>query len=236
MTDNQSPDPQHAQPGQVAFLKVVQVNNTGAFLDWGRQKDLLLPYREQDGRVVVGQHCLVCILLDEDDRPFATMKLDNWIHDIVPESHAYEPGEKVSLIIADETDIGVKAIVDHRYWGLLYRDEIFRPVDKGEHVTGFVKKQREDGKLDVTLNPPAHIAAASLADRILAAVDANGGKLALTDKSSPDDIQDAFGVSKGVFKQAIGTLYKQRLILIEPDCIRRTDSAKHGGGSKGRAR
>jgi len=221
------------QPGEVAWLKVVEVNNTGAFLAWGRPKDLLLPYGEQNGRVVVEQHCLVCILLDADDRPYATMKLDDWIRDVVPAEQAYEAGEAVGLVIAEESDLGVKAVVDHRYWGLLYRDEIFRPLRKGQQLRGYIRKQRDDGKLDITINPPTHIAAASLTERILAAVDANGGKIPLTDKSSPADIQRAFGVSKSVFKQAIGALYKQRLIEITTHGVRRTADADRGKNSPG---
>lgn len=204
--------------GQVAWLAVVTVNNTGAFLDWGRPKDLLLPWGEQTGRVVVGQHVLVFIDEDDDGRPFASMKLDEFIRD---EAADYGTGDIVHLTVYGETDLGMKVIVDDRYWGLLYRDEIFRPLGPGQQLRGYVKKQRDDGRLDITINPPAHVAASALADRILAAIDANGGKLALTDKSSPADIQRAFGVSKGVFKQAVGALYRARRIVIEPGCLRR---------------
>jgi len=213
------------EPGEIAWLKVVAVNNTGVFLDWGREKDLLLPYGEQNGRLVVGQHCLVYILEDDDDRPFASMKLEDFIRD---EAEGYSTGDVVELIVSGPTDLGMKVIVDHRYWGLLYRDDIFRPLRTGQRLRGFVKKLRDDGRLDVTINPPAHVAAAALTDRILAAIDAAGGKLALTDKSSPEDIQRAFSVSKGVFKQAVGALYKERLIVIEPGCLRR--AAQPGKG------
>lgn len=213
------------EPGEVAWLKVVAVNNTGAFLDWGREKDLLLPYGEQNGRVVVGQHCLVIVLEDDDDRPFASMKLEDFIRD---EAEGYGSGDVVALTVSGPTDLGMKVVVDHRYWGLLYRDEIFRPLRAGQRLRGYVKKLREDGRLDVTLNPPVHVAAAALTDRILAAIDANGGKLTLTDKSSPQEIQRTFAVSKGVFKQAVGALYKERLIVIEPGCLRR--AAQPGKG------
>jgi predicted RNA-binding protein (virulence factor B family) len=213
------------QPGQVAWLRVVEVNNTGAFLDWGREKDLLLPYGEQNGRVVVGQHCLVCVLEDDDDRPFASMKLDEIIRD---EAEGYETGDAVELIVSGPTDLGMKVVVDHRYWGLLYRDEIFRPLRAGQQLRGHVKKMREDGRLDVSINPPAHVAAAALTDRILAAIDAHDGKLSITDKSSPQEIQRTFGVSKGVFKQAVGALYKERLIVIDTSCLRR--AAQPGRG------
>lgn len=212
--------------GEVAWLKVVTVNNTGAFLDWGRTKDLLLPYGEQSGRVVVGQHVLVYIAEDDEERPFASMKLDDFISD---HAEGYGTGDVVQVTVHGETDLGVKVIVDHRYWGLLYRDEIFRTLRTGQPLRGYVKKLRDDGRLDVTINPPAHVAASALTDRILAAIDAAGGKLTLTDKSSPEDIQRAFAVSKGVFKQAVGALYKERLITIEPGCLRRAARPGSGG-------
>lgn len=210
--------------GEVAWLPVVAVKDAGAFLDWGRPKDLLLPFSEQPrgGRPQPGQYCLVYIAQDEDDRPFASMKVNDFIADT---ADGYAPGDKVTLLIAELTDLGVKAVVDHRYWGLLYAADIFRTLRQGETCTGYVQKLREDGKLDVTLNPPAHVAAASLGDRVLAALRAAGGFLPLSDKSSPEAIQDAFGVSKSVYKQAIGALYKQRLISIDKDGIRLAGAA-----------
>lgn len=207
------------QVGEVAWLKVVAVKDAGAFLDWGRPKDLLLPFGEQPrgNRPRAGEHCLVYIAQDEDDRPFASMKLNDFIADT---ADGYAQGDPVQLLVAELTDLGVKAVVDNRYWGLLYAADIFRPLQQGETCAGFIRKLREDGKLDVTLNPPAHVAAASLADRVLAALRAAGGFLPLSDKSSPDAIHDAFGVSKGVYKQAIGALYRQRQIRIDKDGIR----------------
>lgn len=205
--------------GEVAWLKVVAIKDAGAFLDWGRPKDLLLPFSEQPrgGRPQPGQHCLVYIAQDEDDRPFASMKVNDFIADT---ADGYRQGDKVGLLVAELTDLGVKVVVDNRYWGLLYAGDIFRTLRQGETCTGYVRKLREDGKLDITLNPPAHVAASSLGDRVLAALQAAGGFLPLSDKSSPEAIQDAFGVSKSVYKQAIGALYKQRQINIDKDGIR----------------
>ena len=205
--------------GEVAWLKVVAVKDAGAFLDWGRPKDLLLPYGEQPrgARVRAGDHCLVFIAEDADGRPFASMRLNDFIADA---AGGYQAGQRVSLVIAELTDLGVKAVVDHRCWGLLYADDIFRPVRRGEHCTGYVRKVREDGRLDLTLNPPARVAAGALTDRIVEALQAAGGFLPLGDKSPPEAIQQAFGVSKGVFKQAIGALYKQQRILITREGIR----------------
>lgn len=207
---------------QVLWLKVVQVNNTGAFLDWGRPKDLLLPYSEQEGRPQPGDYCMVYVGLDDDERPFASMKLNDFVFDTYDEGDAanYPQGKKVSLLIAGETDLGIKAVVNHRYWGMLYRDEVFRPLRRGETVAGYMKLPRADDKLDVTINPPAHVAADALTNRIIATLRQRGGFLPLSDKSAPEDIQRAFGVSKSVFKQAIGALYKDRLIVIAKDGIR----------------
>lgn len=207
---------------QVLWLRVVEVNDTGAFLDWGRPKDLLLPYSEQEGRPATGDYCMVYVGTDDDERPFASMKLNDFVFDTYDEGDApnYPQGRKVSLLIAGETDLGIKAVVNHRYWGMLYRDEVFQPLRRGQSIDGYMKLPRADDKLDVTINPPAHIAAGALTDRIIASLRQRGGFLPLSDKSSPDDIQRAFGVSKGVFKQAIGALYKDRLILIAKDGIR----------------
>lgn len=215
---------QHANVGEIALLKVVAVNDTGAFLHQGLPKDLLLPYREQHGEVRVDDQVLVMVCEDEQGRPFASMRLDDFIQD---EAEGYAQGDQVALIIAGPVDLGIKAIVDNRYWGLLYADEIFRPqhqaLKKGDRMTGYVKKPRADHKIDITINPPGHIAAASLADQILTKLGKHGGFLPLHDKSAPDAIQAAFGVSKSVFKQAIGVLYKQRRITIEDGGIRLID-------------
>lgn len=209
--------------GEVAWLRVVAVKDAGAFLDWGRPKDLLLPFSEQPRgqRPGPGDHCMVFIAEDDDDRPFASMRLNDFITDT---ADGYAQGDPVALLVAELTDLGVKVVVDHRHWGLLYAEDIFRTLRKGEACTGYIRKLRADGKLDVTLNPPAHVAAVSLSDRILARLDARGGFLPLSDKSPPEAIQDAFGVSKGVFKQAIGALYRKRLIVIDKDGIRLPDT------------
>lgn len=220
----QTPAPK-PEPGDVAWLEVVTVNDTGAFLAWGRPKDLLLPFSEQKradrDRLTVGQHCLVIIQFDDEDRPFASMKLDDFIDDAVdPAQPPLKNGQPVQLIVAGNTDIGTKVVVDHRWWGLIHGEDLRRPLRRGESLTGYVKQQRADGKLDITPSPPAHKAAAELTDRILEALAQRGGFLPLSDKSAPEDIQREFGVSKGVYKQAIGALFKQRRIVIAADGIR----------------
>lgn len=200
------------------WLRVAEVNDTGAFLDWGRPRDLLLPYGEQAGRVRPGDGVLVYIAEDDQGRPFASMRLNDFIADTSNEPYA--PGERVRLVIAAQTDLGVRAVVDDHVWGLIWHEDLLRAVHQGEACEGWVRRVREDGRLDVTLNPPARQAAGALADRILAELGRAGGFLPLSDRSSPDEIRRAFGTSKGVFKQAIGALYRERRILIDDDGIR----------------
>lgn len=207
-----------AQADEVAWLKAVSLSHAGAFLDWGLAKDLLLPFSEQKGKIVEGRHYLVRLFLDEDNRIAASMRLDDFIQE---QAFYYKDGQSVELIIAETTELGFKAVVDHRYWGVLYKNEVFQPLQRGQTLTGYVKKVRPDHKLDVALNREKYgqqVDATSA--KILAILARHGGYVALTDKSAPEIIYDTFGVSKKVFKQAIGGLYKQRKIVIEAAGIR----------------
>jgi hypothetical protein len=207
-----------AQADQVAWLKVVSLSHAGAFMDWGLPKDLLVPFSEQKGKMIEGRSYLVRLFLDESNRIAASMLLDDFIQD---EAFYYKDGQAVNLIIADETELGFKAIVDHKYWGVLYKNEIFQPLKKGQTLTGYIKKVRPDHKLDLILSQEKYgqrVDATS--GKILAVLEKHGGYIALTDKSPPEMIYDTFGVSKKVFKQAIGGLYKQRRIVIETGGVR----------------
>lgn len=207
-----------AQVDEVAWLRVVEVGHAGAFLDWGLPKDLLVPYSEQKVRMVVGRSYLVRLFLDESNRVAATTHLDDFIQD---QAFYYKAGQTVQLIIAEETDLGYKAVVDHRYWGMLYHNEIFQPLRKGQQLTGYIRRVREDQRLDLTLHQGSHggqVAAA--AEKILATLHSHGGYMALTDKTPPETIYSLFGVSKKIFKQAVGGLYRQRRIVIEDAGIR----------------
>jgi len=206
-----------AQVGDVAWLKVVSVNYTGAFLDWGLAKDLLVPFSEQHHEMEVGKFYLVKVFLDEKNRIAATTKIDKWLAD---ESVYFKAGQKVSLLIADQTELGVKAIVNNTHWGLLYKNELFQPVRKGQKLEGYIKQIREDHKIDLTLHQSGYGKVISLTDRILTKLQENNGVLMLSDKSSPEAIYNTFGVSKKVFKQAIGALYKKKLIIIDDGGIR----------------
>jgi predicted RNA-binding protein (virulence factor B family) len=206
-----------AQVDDIAWLKVVSINYVGAFLDWGLPKDLLVPFSEQHHEMEVGKSYLVKVFLDDKNRIAATTKIDRFITD---ESTDFEAGQKVSLIIADKTELGVKAIVDNTHWGMLYQNELFQPVKKGQKLDGYIKQIREDHKIDLSLHQPGYGKVVALTDTILIKLNANNGVLMLSDKSPPEAIYAAFGVSKKVFKQAIGALYKKKLIAIDKSGIR----------------
>jgi predicted RNA-binding protein (virulence factor B family) len=201
----------------VAWLKVVSINYIGAFLDWGLPKNLLVPFSEQHHEMEVGKSYLVKLFLDDKGRIAATTKLDEWLEE---ESVDFKPGQKVSLIIADKTDLGYKAVVNNSHWGLLYKNEVFQPLRKGQKLEGYIKQIRDDKKIDLMLHEPGYGKVESLTDKILSRLKQNDGYLNLSDKSPPEAIYEAFGVSKKVFKQAIGALYKKQLIRIETDGIR----------------
>lgn len=202
---------------EIAWLKVVSVNRVGAFLDWGLPKDLLVPFGEQHHELEAGKSYLVKLFLDQQNRILATTKIDKFIAD---EGFYFKAGQKVSLLIADKTDLGIKAIVNNTHWGMLYPNEIFQPVRKGQKLEGFIKQIREDHKIDLSLYQPGYGKVDELTDKILTCLKDNQGFLALSDKSPPETIYNAFGVSKKVFKQAIGALYKKKLVLIEKDGVR----------------
>jgi predicted RNA-binding protein (virulence factor B family) len=206
-----------AQVGDVAWLKCVSVSHAGAFLDWGLKKDLLLPYSEQTQKVVEGRSCLVKIFLDESNRLVASMLLDDFIQD---EAFYLKEGQKVDLLIADETDLGRKAIINNEYWGILYKNEIFQKLRKGQKTTGYIKKIRDDNKIDLVLQIAKYADKVdSVTEKILAKLESQGGVILINDKSHPDEIYKMFAVSKKVFKQSIGTLYKKRIISIDKDGI-----------------
>ncbi|WP_439105859.1 CvfB family protein [Congregibacter sp.] len=208
-----------AQVGEVAWLEVVEVNSLGAFVDWGLPKDLFVPFAEQQHPLKKGGHTLVKVYLDNQGRLAGSTRIDHWINDT---SHTLKQGQRVSLIVAERTEMGYKAIINHECWGLLYSNELYQRVRKGQVMDGFVQRIRDDGKIDLSVNQPGFSKGKmdGVAAKILARLEANDGFLALTDKSPPKEIYAVFGVSKKVFKQAIGALYKQRVIALERDGIR----------------
>jgi uncharacterized protein len=207
-----------AQVDEVAWLRVVSLSHAGAFMDWGLPKDLLVPFSEQKTKMVEGRFYLVRLFLDENNRIAASMLLEDFILD---QAFYFKEGQAVDLIIADETELGVKAVINHKFWGVLYKNEIFEVLHKGQSVTGYIKKIRPDNKIDLILHQEKYGQKVDkTSSNILTVLEAHGGYIALTDKSPPETIYSTFGVSKKVFKQSIGGLYKQRKIIIEELGIR----------------
>ena len=201
----------------IAWLKVVSINRIGAFLDWGLPKDLLVPLAEQYEQLEVGKSYFVKLFLDPQNRILGTTRIERHLSE---EGLYYKAGQKVSLLIADKTALGIKAIINSTHWGLLYENETFQPLEKGQRLDGYIKQIRDDYKIDLSLYRAGYIKGNELTDQILNRLKENQGILPLSDKSPPDEIYAAFGVSKKAYKQAIGSLYKQKLVLIEKNNIK----------------
>ena len=207
-----------AMPGQFAMMKCVAVTDFGAFLDWGLPKELLVPFREQRARMAPGKSYLVHVDVDEaSGRIVASARLARFL-DRTP--HHFKPGEKVELTVFSRTPLGYKAIVNGTHSGLLFAEGVFQPLQPGEKTTGWIAAVRADGKLDLSLHPPGRAKVENLEDRILAELRARGGSWNIGDHSSAAEIHDELGVSKRVFKQSVGALFKKRLISIEDRGIR----------------
>ncbi|RZI88158.1 MAG: GntR family transcriptional regulator [Pseudomonas sp.] len=207
------------QVGEFASLKVKDINGAGIFLDWGLSKDLLMPYSEEKRSLKIGDYCVVHVYLDKRTRRItATARLDRYL-DLTPA--AYTAGKPVELLVADETDLGFKAIINNRHWGLIHKNEIFKFLRSGMHEKGFIKEVRQDGKIALSLQPVGQALADGLQEQIMAKLEAAGGTLAVCDKSDPQVISGLFNVSKGNFKKAIGALFKAGRIVILDDRIER---------------
>ncbi|WP_455231768.1 CvfB family protein [Geopseudomonas aromaticivorans] len=200
------------QVGGFASLKVVEISHVGLFLDWGLPKDLFLPHSEEKRPLQVGDYCVVHVYLDARTRRItATARLDRYLDKTPPN---YTPGQAVELLVVERTDLGFKAIVNGKHWGLIHKNELFKFLRPGMQESGYIREVRADGKISLSLQPIGKVAADSLGEQILAKLREAGGSLALSDKSPPEVISRLFGVSKGNFKKAIGALYKQGLIVI----------------------
>ena len=204
--------------GEFAFMQVKSVNTTGAFLDWGLMKDLLVPYKEQKLTMREGKWYLVYVRLDHvTGRIMASARIEKFLNNIPPK---YEFNQEVSLLVADDTEIGYKVIVNNLHWGMVYHNQVFQRLEKGEHLKGYVKEIREDDKLDISLTPLGYQKVDGIAQTILQALQMQNGFLPVHDKSDPEVIYSLFRCSKKAFKQAIGALYRQHRIALEPDGIR----------------
>ena len=210
------------QLGEFASLKVVDINRVGLFFDWGLPKDLLLPHSEEKRPLQIGDYCVVYLYLDKRTRRLtATARLDRHL-DKVPAN--YQVGQEVDLLVVERTDLGFKAIIDGKHWGLIHKNELFKFIRSGMREKGYIKELRADGKISLSLQPIGQEAASGLAEQIIERLRAQGGVLALGDKSPPELIAEQFRVSKGNFKKAIGGFYKQGLIRIHDDRIELLDN------------
>lgn len=207
-----------AMVGDFACLEVVEVNRMGAFLEWGLMKQLFVPFREQREPMEVGKSYPVFVYVDfETRRITASSKLSRFIDATTPE---LEEGQEVELLLYQRTQLGWKAIINQRYSGVLYENEVFQVLSEGQQLKGYVKQIRPDEKIDLTLHKPGYEKVDDFSNTLFDILKEFGGFLPFTDKSSAEAIYNRFGVSKKTFKKAVGDLYKKRLIGLEPDGLR----------------
>lgn len=205
------------QLNEFALLQVREVNEVGAFLDWGLEKDLLVPYKEQPGRMSVGGWYMVYLYLDADtERLVASGRYQKFLE---KEAIGLKQGQVVDVLIDDETDLGINVIVNQQFRGLIYENELFQRVHRGEPKKGFIKTLRPDGKLDITLQRPGYGKVDDTSAKVLAKLKENNGFLPFGDKSSPEDITRVFGMSKKTFKMTLGKLFKEQKVRLEEDGI-----------------
>ncbi|MBP3510886.1 MAG: GntR family transcriptional regulator [Prevotella sp.] len=206
-----------AKVGDFACLEVSWINEYGAFLNWGLMKDLFCPFREQKKRMELGKAYIVYVMVDEDSyRMMATAKVDRYLDTSRPE---YKHGDEVDLLVWQKTDLGFKVIVDNRFSGLVYEDQIFTHLTTGDRVKGYIDHIRQDGKIDVTLQPTGRRHTEEFAETLLEYLKENNGHCDLGDKSPSELIADRFKISKKAYKKAVGDLYRRRLITIDDSGI-----------------
>ncbi|MCU6772112.1 Conserved virulence factor B [uncultured Bacteroides sp.] len=203
----------YVKVGEFACLEVAWVNQYGAFLDWGLMKDLFVPFREQNMKMIKGNSYVVHVHLDEDSyRIVASAKIEKFLSKDMPE---YTPGDEVEVLIWQKTDLGFKVIVDNKFGGMIFKNEIFTDVRTGMKMHAYIKQVRPDGKIDLELQKGGVKKVEDFSDTLLEYIRSNGGSTPLNDKTDADVIYSTFGVSKKTFKKAVGDLYKKRLIVLE---------------------
>ncbi|AXT49895.1 GntR family transcriptional regulator [Aquimarina sp. BL5] len=208
----------YATVNSFAYLKCTTVSDIGAFMDWGLEKELFVPFREQASKMRIGSWYLVYVYLDEEtNRLVGSSKTNAFLDNSLVLLSAYD---EVNLMASHPSPYGWNMIVNQKHLGLVYEDEIFQKVTPGDQLKGFVKKVRPDGKIDLTLQRHGYRAIEPNAQQILDELKSSGGFIDLNDKSDPNDIKDVFQLSKKSFKKAIGSLYKAKKIVIEKDGIR----------------
>lgn len=207
----------NAMVGDFALMEVVSVNKFGAFLDWGLQKDLLVPFREQKQDMEKGKQYVVFVYLDnETNRIAASSKLNKYLDNILPE---YEANQQVDIMVVNKSDMGYNAIINNLHWGMLYENEVFKPLERGQKLKAYIKKVRDDEKIDLYLHKAGFDKVELLTKKILETLTDEGGFLEINDKTPSPIIYEIFGESKKTFKKALGILYKKKLININENGI-----------------
>jgi predicted RNA-binding protein (virulence factor B family) len=197
----------YATINQPVYLTVKELTRIGAFLDWGLDKDLFLPFSEQSKKVEKDEFVLVYVFLDRaTQRVVATNNINKFIKN---REITVEEGQKVDLLVCYDNEIGVRVIINQKHWGILFKNEIFGTIAQGDTITGYVKKIREDGKIDVSLQPQGIAGARDAKSIVMSKLKENGGVINLSDNSAPELIYDTLGISKKNFKKAVGMLYKE---------------------------
>lgn len=198
--------------GEIGYLEVVDANKFGVFLDWGLEKDLFLPFAEQSKKMIPGNSYVVKVILDErTQRIIASARIERFL---IEPSEDLEEGQEVILLPFDYTDLGIKTIVNGLYLGMLYHNEVFKKINIGDSITGFIKKIRPDNKIDLSLTKQGYEEINSSKEQLLEQLKIHGGVLPFTDKSSPESIYDALQMSKKNFKKAVGGLLKEQKIIL----------------------
>jgi predicted RNA-binding protein (virulence factor B family) len=206
-----------AQVGEFVLLRCKDATPIGAFLDWGLPKDLFVPFREQRMKMRQGESYLVYIYYDNaSERIVASAKLDKFL---ASSKRFYKNGEEVELMAWQKSDLGYKFIINNERWGMVFDNEMFQAVQRGKKLKGYIKNVRPDGRIDLALNKPGYEKVSLLTDVILNHLKANKGFMPITSKTPPEQIYALFSVSKKTYKNAIGALYKQRMITIEEDGV-----------------
>jgi len=206
------------QAGEAGYLEVVDKTAHGAFLDWGLHgKDLFLPNRNQQGGILVGRRYIVYLYEDNiTGRCVATCKLKSFINnDLI----TVKPRQQVQLLVASESPIGYRVIIDNRHWGMLYRNQLFRPIAIGDRLTGYVRRITDDNRIDVSLQQEGYAQVQASAEQLLRLLHENGGRLALNDDSTPEEIARRTGMSKKVFKRSLGMLLKSGSVTMDDNGI-----------------
>ena len=207
-----------ARVGDCAFLPVVGQSQFGSFVDWGLTKDLLVPFKEQRVPMEVGRSYVVYVFIDKTDRIAASSRLSRFLKE--ENEGTFEVRQEVDLLIASRSDLGFKAVVNGSHLGLIHTNEVVRPIKVGDQFKGYIGEPREDGRINITLQKLAFEVRDELAEKILVHLSEHGGKTHLTDKSSPEEINAVFHVSKSNYKKALGKLFKQEKIAFHEKSVR----------------